>query len=608
MGYITNHSFNLKFSLQALGTPANPNFKIVWSRFSSDKEGVQYNSVGLYLQRSYSKTNAPGQVGTTPAAPRIVVSTTPTVEAGWTTIKSWSAAETAALPDGTIVRYQDNSSQVNPPAQNQTLYAYRLIYYAEESGSNYEIDYRPASATGGSTGTPGAVIWATSLGGSDVDYGNAVVSDRNITTPAGMTYVTGVFSGTASIGGFTLTSSGGYDVFLAKYNAAGACQWAVRVLPTTSSEVPNCIALDLSGNVYIGGAFTTGCLVKLNSSGAVQWTHGPVASGTGFNTQNVSFNSIAVDSSGNIAATGSFVAPYTNPMDFGNSHPLTSVSGSTDAFLAQYSTTGVCNWAKNFSNFGDSEVGTAVAIDSHNDIFLAGYSLSGIDLGGGVLSNLGSGTSGFLGKFDSNGNLLPGMSRATGVHTADQQGYSRTNSVVVDSNGDVIIGGAFNYNSDFGGGNLIGPGPASQQNSFVAKYSGNDLSYRFAIPLRAALFCNVQHVAVDAQNNAVSVGSFTRSCNFGTAQNPITLTSLSDQNTTSDVFVAKCSATGTPLWAKQFGGTDNDLANCVDVDTQNQIILTGSFYNNVNGTAAPWGSGSLTSHGNLDCFLTALRA
>ncbi len=599
MGYITNHSFNLKFSIQALGTPANPNFKIVWSRFSSDKEGVQYNSVGLYLQRSYSKTNAPGQVGATPAAPRVVVSTTPTVEAGWTTIKSWSAAETAALPDGTIVRYQDNSSQVNPPSQNQTLYAYRLIYYAEESGSNYEIDYRPASATGGTGGAPGSVVWATSMGGTGTDYGNAVTTDT-----LGNSYTTGVFSGTAHFGSFTLTSSGGYNCFLAKYNSSGACLFAVNVGAIISSA-PAGIALDTldgSGNIYIGGGFAAGFLVKLNAAGVVQWTHGPVATGL----QNVSVYAIASDASGNVTVTGSFVAGYLTPLDFGNSHPMTSVSGSTDAFLAQYSNTGACLWATNFQNYGDSEFGTGLAVDraNSNNIFLAGYSVSGMLINGIPLSNTpgSSGTCGYLAKFTSGGNLIGSLARNVGVNGGNQ-GYSRVNCIALDSDGNVFLGGAFNYHCDFGGGDrfLIG---TAQQASFVVKYNGSTLAWMWDAEVSPSFYTNIQSIAVDSSRNVFATGSFTRQCTFGST----VMTSLSDQNTTSDAFVMRISSVGVILWAKQFGGTDGDLGNGIAIDATGQVVATGTFANNVNGTAAPWGSGSLTSHGSVDGFLTAVRA
>src|SRR2546429_390760 len=83
------------------------------------------------------------------------------------------------------------------------------------------------------------------------------------------------------------------------------------------------------------------------------------------------------------------------------------------------------------------------------------------------------------------------------------------------------------------------------------------------------------------------------------ALSPISLTSAEDLNYTSDCFVAKYSSAAVPGWAKQYGGTDNDLGNAVAVDFSGNPVATGGFYNNVNGTPATFGSQSLTSAGGV---------
>src|SRR5690348_3057014 len=101
-------------------------------------------------------------------------------------------------------------------------------------------------------------------------------------------YVTGHFDGTNDFGGVILTnqSIGGSDIFLTKYNSAGALQWAQRAGGTNFNNGRG-IGVDTNGNVYVtGGVYgpaTFGSinlpasssenffLAKYNHAGVVQW-------------------------------------------------------------------------------------------------------------------------------------------------------------------------------------------------------------------------------------------------------------------------------------------------------------------------------------------------
>ncbi len=66
--------------------------------------------------------------------------------------------------------------------------------------------------------------WATKAGGATADYANGVSALAD-----GSSIITGVFSGTATFGTTTLTSSAGSnDTFTAKVNADGTYAWATR--------------------------------------------------------------------------------------------------------------------------------------------------------------------------------------------------------------------------------------------------------------------------------------------------------------------------------------------------------------------------------------------
>ena len=75
---------------------------------------------------------------------------------------------------------------------------------------------------------------------------------------SGNVYVGGGFEGIASFdltgSGFVLTSAGGEDGFITRFDADGTLGWAVRYGGTGLDEV-SALTVDLSGNLYAGGAF-----------------------------------------------------------------------------------------------------------------------------------------------------------------------------------------------------------------------------------------------------------------------------------------------------------------------------------------------------------------
>jgi len=144
------------------------------------------------------------------------------------------------------------------------------------------------------------------------------------------TYGTGVSAkGTAS-GSFSL---GHYNIVLVKYNSSGVARWARTVSTGSYSSVFNSVAVDSSGNVYAAGYqngngdYTYGSgvtakgiatsansansnvvLVKYDSNGTAQWAR-TVSAGSGGSA----FNSVAVDSSGNVYAAGPNLVPAPIP-------------------------------------------------------------------------------------------------------------------------------------------------------------------------------------------------------------------------------------------------------------------------------------------------------
>jgi hypothetical protein len=99
-------------------------------------------------------------------------------------------------------------------------------------------------------------------------------------------------------------------------------------------------------------------------------------------------------------------------------------------------------------------------------------------------------------------------------------------------------------------------------------------------------------VATDGSNNILVIGNFTSSLRAGT-------TSLQSAGST-DIFIAKLSPSGGFLWARQIGGSGQDLPGGIAVDGGDDVFAVGKF----SGTA-DFGGTQVTSQGQSDIFLAS---
>ena len=97
-------------------------------------------------------------------------------------------------------------------------------------------------------------------------------------------------------------------------------------------------------------------------------------------------------------------------------------------------------------------------------------------------------------------------------------------------------------------------------------------------------------ISTDSNNNLIYTGFFDSTSFIGDS----TFSTFGKR----DIFLSKFDQDGTFLWARQFGGTNPDIAEGVTTDGFDNIIITGSF----EGTA-DFGDTTLTSAGEIDIFL-----
>ena len=215
----------------------------------------------------------------------------------------------------------------------------------------------------------GELIWAKKTGATAADEANTIVIKGT------EVYIAGYFNGTvdfdfSTIGTSNLTSKGGKDIFVGKYDLSGKFTW-VKQIGNTKDETARQLEIDKFKNIYLSGTFN-------NSAGT----------------------------------TTDFMG---KPM---------GTAGSNDAFCIKFDTQGKIKvdkdgkfLAQKFAGSG-SDLGTAIKADTMNNVFISGSYAGSISLNPSAKANISVGTNDiFIYKSllspDSDGNNGNGTSSIT---------------------------------------------------------------------------------------------------------------------------------------------------------------------------------------------------
>jgi hypothetical protein len=423
----------------------------------------------------------------------------------------------------------------------------------------------------------GEAIWATSAGDSNEQRLNSVAMSSS-----GEIVITGAFAGKITLGGQTLTSAGGFDIFVAKLDPTGKVVWS-QSFGDQFDQSGNGVALDSSGNVFVTGDFKGTVnlggevlvsggsedifVASLDPTGKHLWSKrfGDIAYQSG--------RSVAADSSGNVAV----LCTVEGSTSFGGG--LLQSAGGADVILAKLNPGGNHLYSKIFGGSG-AESASEIVIDSKNNAMITGSFSGTAGFGGGSLVSAG-GNDVFVARFTDAGIHL--WSKGFG-DAADQTGRS----IDVDFMGNIVLAGAFLGAVDFGGGPLTSAG---SEDIFVARL--NDMgshiwSKSFGDPAQQI----GRAVAVDATGNVIVTGSLSGSADFGGGL----LTSAG----LSDVFLAKFSPEGEHLLSRAFGDAADQSGRALEVDASG-FVVGGQFQGSLD-----LGTLSLTSSGAFDLFVTRI--
>lgn len=237
----------------------------------------------------------------------------------------------------------------------------------------------------------GTFLWVKTFDGTDGERDNriAIDSDANV-------YITGGFWGTKPFGDTTVTSEGGNDIFVIKFDKDGNQQW-VRTVGSTLGDRGNSITVDQFDNIYVTGEFRdtlrfgTDDLNNYGSPGGRdifvaritpdgEWLWATKAGSNGGQEKGTYITS---NDNENIFVTGQFK----RTAKFG-SITITSVGDTLQAFVGAISTTGVWHWVlQGGGTFADR--GSGIAVDESCNVYVAGYYVLNADFAGYSLTGLG---------------------------------------------------------------------------------------------------------------------------------------------------------------------------------------------------------------------------
>lgn len=422
--------------------------------------------------------------------------------------------------------------------------------------------------------------YSTFLGGNSTDSGNAIAIDKdgNVVV-TGQTYSTNFPGAPGARGGST-------DFFVSKLNAQGTALLYTTIIGGSDDEESADLAIDKGGNVWITGYtqsddFPTNSIdtlyhgnddtfvTKLDTTG--QFLYG---SYLGLSVHDQGY-SIAVDNQGNAYIAGEVAATY-GPEAF-----VKKVNGDISVLVYE----AFFGSAKRGFDKGTSP--RAIAVDGEGNTYITGRTnaiFSDTDDGG--YQPFCKESDGldctyddvFVIKLNAAGNGIPFYTYLGG------NGNDIGTGIAVDGSGNILVTG-YTFADNFPTKNAAQATKRGEENftdAFVTKLNPQLDALLYSTYLGGTYWEEGHSLTVDPNGNAYVVGMTNSPDDFPVSSdapqpklgNGICLGGT--ERYCYDGFASKLSPTGTLLWSTFLGGSDDDVANDVAVDSNGNAYIVGS--------------------------------
>ncbi len=313
----------------------------------------------------------------------------------------------------------------------------------------------------------GNLSWVKTYGntGEDVGFDITLDDSNNI-------YATGKFSGKVTFGSTSLTSSGGTDVYVLKYDNNGNIIWVKQGSGSADDDGIG-VSVDSKHNVYVCGSagygngtvsfnsiqslsssYNSGFIAKLDINGDCQWLETIYSSGGD------AMDKMTIDNLDNVYLTGTHAGYVTATSEDGNNYTGGSIQGTRNFCVAKYDSNGNLRWfVSEGPNTGYATTyGTCMSKDNSR-IYISGVTCGSMTLGS-YSSNFAGQTDLFVAALDTGGNFV-------WADFGGSTGYDAGYGIQVDKHDNVYICGFYENGFDIGNVTLNSTG---SQDGLLLKY------------------------------------------------------------------------------------------------------------------------------------------